>query len=131
MFTMRGREPLTGMDMRLPIRRPGYITGTLRRPCCTKTIAKMVATKTMMVAPSRTQRFCSSLIKRTRLLGKFTTIPAKMIRERPCLRIPYSEINSPSQIANIVPPVIAINTVMDERIRSPLNPKGMICDNPN
>ena len=32
-LTISGRVPLTGIDIRLPTRRPGYITGTLRRPC--------------------------------------------------------------------------------------------------
>jgi len=34
-FTISGRVPRTGMDMRLPMRRPGYITGTFRRPSVT------------------------------------------------------------------------------------------------
>jgi hypothetical protein len=28
MLTISGRVPLTGIDIRLPTRRPGYITGT-------------------------------------------------------------------------------------------------------
>jgi len=47
MFTISGRLLRTGMDMRLPILRPGNITGTLRRPCWTYTIAKMVITRMM------------------------------------------------------------------------------------
>ena len=39
---IRSVLPRTGMLCRLPMRRPGYITGTLRRPCCTYTIAKIV-----------------------------------------------------------------------------------------
>ena len=42
MFTRNGKVPLTGIDMRLPTLRPGYITGTLRCPCWTNTIAKIV-----------------------------------------------------------------------------------------
>ena len=43
----------------------------------------------------------------------FATIPAKMISERPWLRRPYSEISSPSQIANIVPAVIVTITATE------------------
>ncbi len=35
MFTIKGSVPFTGIDMRLPTRRPGYMTGTLRRPSWT------------------------------------------------------------------------------------------------
>ena len=35
------------------------------------------------------------------------TMPAKMISDRPWFRMPYSEISSPSQMANMVPPVMA------------------------
>ena len=44
------QTPFTGMDMRFPMRRPGYITGTLRRPCCTKTMAKMVRTRITIIS---------------------------------------------------------------------------------
>src|SRR4030042_1440013 len=51
MLTIRGSVPLTGMDIRTPIRRPGYMTGTFRRPCWTTTMANMVPAVilTMMV----------------------------------------------------------------------------------
>jgi hypothetical protein len=34
-FTISGRLLVTGMDMRLPTRRPGNMTRTFRRPCWT------------------------------------------------------------------------------------------------
>ena len=37
--------------------------------------------------------------------------------------MPYSEINSPSQIANIVPPVIVIRVVAVGSAKAAVNPK--------
>src|SRR3972149_9819362 len=59
-LTISGKVPFTGIDMRLPMRRPGYMTGTLRRPCCTYTIANTVMRITMTVKISINQRVDSS-----------------------------------------------------------------------
>ena len=54
------------------------------------------------------------------------TMPAKMISDRPWLRMPYSEISSPSQMANMVPPVMATIMVMVGRLKPRLLPKFRI-----
>jgi len=70
-------------------------------------------------------RVCSSLNIVAILNGTRETIPAKMISERPCLRRPYSEISSPSQIANIVPPVIAMIIVIVGRFQPSVKVSGL------
>ena len=47
-LTIKGRLARTGIAWRKPIRRPGYITGMLRRPCWTMMIMNMTATITTM-----------------------------------------------------------------------------------
>ena len=51
---------VSGMDIRLPTRRPGYMTGTLRRPCWTKTMAKITSTITMRVKTIRKRAVAGS-----------------------------------------------------------------------
>ena len=126
MFTCSGRLPRTGMLWRLPMRRPGYITGTLRRPCCTNTITSTVSTTITRKAIIERTRFCSSDRMVSRFDGMRETMPAKMISDRPWLRMPYSEISSPSQMANMVPPVMATIMVMVGRLKPRLLPKFKI-----
>lgn len=125
-FTCSGRLPRTGMLCRLPMRRPGYITGTLRRPCWTNTIASTVRTTMTTKAVRATTRVCSSAMISSRLAGMRETMPAKMISDRPWLRMPYSEISSPSQMANIVPPVMVMIMVMVGKFRPRSLPKVRI-----
>ena len=53
-------------------------------------------------------------------------MPEKMIRERPWLRMPNSEISSPSQMANIVPAVILMTIVSDGSQLGPVKPKSLM-----
>ena len=53
-------------------------------------------------------------------------MPAKMMSESPCPRMPYSEINSPNQMANMVPAVITSKVVSDDSHKSGVKPNGMI-----
>src|SRR5512136_2315757 len=121
MLTIKGKVPLTGIDMRAPMRRPGYMTGTLRRPCCTTTMANIVTALSTIMKIRPIQRVVTSASTPWIVAGIRATIPAKMIKERPWLRRPYSDISSPSQIANIVPAVILTMMVSDGR--KLLNPK--------
>src|SRR4030042_6056092 len=60
MLTIKGSVPLTGMDIRAPTRRPGYMTGTLRRPCCTTTMAKIVIKLSTIMKIKPIQRVVAS-----------------------------------------------------------------------
>ena len=61
---------------------------------------------------------------RTRFEGTCDTIPEKIISDRPCCWIPYSEMIFPSQIAIIVPAII-VNTFASVGTRfEPLQPKS-------
>src|SRR3989304_5822030 len=70
MLTINGSVPFTGIDIRLPMRRPGYITGTLRRPSCTKTMATMVPSVTTTSTTSKASRVCSSARIWPKLAGR-------------------------------------------------------------
>src|SRR4030066_1654478 len=78
MLTINGKVPLTGMDIRLPMRRPGYMTGTFRRPCWTTTMAKIVIKLSNIMKIKPIQRVVSSAKMPWRVAGKGGREPAKM-----------------------------------------------------
>ena len=95
-------------------------------PASANTIAKIVRTIKTIVKVSINQRFCWSSRMDLKLLGIFATIPAKMIKERPWPRMPYSEINSPNQMANMVPAIMLNNIATEGKTNAEVNPKFKI-----
>ena len=109
----------------MPRTRLPYCTGIRRSPSCTTTITNMVmAVITRKIPtintpiPTPPPSLAWACVQmRTRFWGTRATIPLKMINDSP-LPMPCSVINSPSQMANIVPAVIATNTETVGRIFS-------------
>src|SRR3990172_11058789 len=123
MLTIRGKDPFTDIDIRVPTRRPGYMTGIFRRPCWTTMIIKMVEIVMTTIKRVEKTKFSRSAMTLWIVAGMRDTIPEKIIRDRPWLRMPYSEINSPNQMANIVPAVM-LATIASEGSRfSAVQPK--------
>ena len=89
--------------MRRRTTRLAYCTGMRRCASCTKTIAAMTSAETMRQDHAPERSGWPATAARLRL-GRRAMMPAKMISETP-LPIPFSVINSPSQIRNIVPAV--------------------------
>src|SRR3990172_3494908 len=89
-------------------------------------MANTVNTMITSVNASMNQRVSTSERREAKLPGNCETIPAKITSESPCPRMPYSEINSPSHMENMVPAVIATITESEASHCSALKPNSRI-----